>query len=1229
MGIKDERKFENLNNLIYLLLDHPQGLTKAEIARRLSVHRSTAAEYIDSLEGLNAPVYEASPGRFTINRDDYEVQVSVNIHESLAFHLATRLLTTRTDKYNPHAASALRKLGTAIKKLAPLVSEHMARSANVLDGEARRRDPIFMQALQTLTQAWSQGIKVYLTHELEVGGIHEYVFAPYFIEPYAVGHTVHVIGLREPINKIRTFKIERIRTIELLDDQPYTIPEDFDPSEQLKDAWGIWFSENPPETVKLKFARKVAKRVAETTWHSDQNTDLLDDGSLLWAARVANWKEMLPWIRGWGADVEALEPPALQKELRKETRKLTSLYLNNSQEKIPAHYAFWAKAQRKDDEFHPLLYHLIDVGMCAKALWDTALSSGLKEQLSNALPAEMTEQEAGAFFAFLAATHDLGKASPSFQQKHEPSIKRLKDAGFVFPKRHGVTPTLHGTISTWSLKTLFKEELEMEPRDARRFAHALGGHHGILPPSNVEARISAFDKGDEKWEEARRQLIQELEKIFTPPKAITLPENVEDENMILMLLLGLTTAADWLGSDERFFDYEDQFFSAEDYAKKARNYAANALQKTGWSGGWQPSGESKSFGDMFEYLKFESPRPIQKNVIEKAREVEKPTLLILEAPTGLGKTETALYLADTWLQKQKGRGLYIAMPTQATSNQMFERTLAFLKNRYDQKINIQLAHGQAQWNEEMKSLQLAAMGEGPADFDAKMRAESWFLPRKKPLLAPFGVGTVDQALMSALQTRHFFLRLFGLANKVVIFDEVHAYDTYMGKLFLRLLAWLRAIGTSVIVLSATLPEETRREMAAAFCQKMPNKGTQAQYPRLTLATSQKIETIELPVPDDRTIQLEKINQSPETIVQELETQLEQGGCAAVICNTVQRAQDVYFALQKADFISSENLSLFHSRFPPAWRKKIEDKVLDQFGKNGARPDKAIVIATQVIEQSLDLDFDLMISDLAPVDLLIQRIGRLHRHERDTRPSGVLAPQMLIAQPEGEPSAPDFGGSGYVYAPFILWQTWLTLEGRTALNLPSETSKLIEAVYGEFDADDFAPEISAKLEKAQAEMLKDFGVDAYKAERNLIPKPNTENLVTQPMQDLKDDEDPTLHEQIKAVTRLIPPGANLVCLHKMPDGSLNTEPDGKGMEVDLKRVPKNAEVEELLKHTISLHRRDVVKALAERTHSKWRRKTALRYHIPLIFEDGRCSIEGTKITLTLDKELGLQVEKETL
>lgn len=290
MGSKDERKFENLHRLVQILLDHPGGLTKAEIARKLGIHRSTASEYLDSLEGINAPVYEVTAGRFSIDRDHYEVQLSVDMHESLALHLATRLLTTRTDKHYPHAASALRKLGRALEGLAPLVSEHMRRSAEVLDGDHRRRDGAFLEVLETLTRAWSRGRKAWITHEMEDGQTFGYTFAPYFIEPYAIGHTMHVIGLREPPGSVRTLKIERIRTARLLE-EAYTIPADFDPRTYLKDAWGIWIGAGEPQTVALRFSPRVAKRVQETQWHHSQTTAVQADGWVVWQAQVVEWAE--------------------------------------------------------------------------------------------------------------------------------------------------------------------------------------------------------------------------------------------------------------------------------------------------------------------------------------------------------------------------------------------------------------------------------------------------------------------------------------------------------------------------------------------------------------------------------------------------------------------------------------------------------------------------------------------------------------------------------------------------------------------------------------------------------------------------------------------------------------------------------------------------------------------------------------------------------------------------
>lgn len=328
MPKKFDKKLQRYEQLKSLLLANPNGLTKAEIARRVGVHRSNAANYLDEFAPPigSLPIIEITPNRFTIDRDLYEVNFSVNQHEALSLHWAARLLTTRTDKYNPHAASALRKLGQAIGELSPQVSHHMHLAANVLDGEERRHDPRFLEILEMLTRAWSVGRKVKLSHEMENGRIYDYIFSPYFIEPYALGRTIHVIGLREPQNKVTTFKIERIRTIELLDDS-YPIPDDFDPQDKLKNAWGIWYTDKEPVEVVLKFSRQVAKRVLETMWQVGEETAVSEaDGSVIWRAKVDEWQEMLPWIRGWGADCEVLEPLDLRETLMGEAKAMAEQY---------------------------------------------------------------------------------------------------------------------------------------------------------------------------------------------------------------------------------------------------------------------------------------------------------------------------------------------------------------------------------------------------------------------------------------------------------------------------------------------------------------------------------------------------------------------------------------------------------------------------------------------------------------------------------------------------------------------------------------------------------------------------------------------------------------------------------------------------------------------------------------------------------------------------------------
>lgn len=307
------------------LLAHPRGLTQAELARDLGVHRSTIFR---SLPDLGEAVYEEG-GRLYIDREAYLVEVRLSLHEALAIHLAGRLLAARLDRKNPHAASALRKLALSLERLAPRISLHLEQSAGVMDETARREDPLYLQVLEKLTLAWAEQKKTRIWYRKPNGEVSENIFCPYFIEPGAVGMSTYVIGRREPDDVMRTFKIERIERIDLLREN-YTIPDDFDPRVLLANAWGIWFTESDPVDVALRFSPHAAGRVKETCWHASERIEELPGGGLLWRACVAEPQEMLPWIRGWGADVEVLEPGWLREELARHAIAMAEMYQDTS-----------------------------------------------------------------------------------------------------------------------------------------------------------------------------------------------------------------------------------------------------------------------------------------------------------------------------------------------------------------------------------------------------------------------------------------------------------------------------------------------------------------------------------------------------------------------------------------------------------------------------------------------------------------------------------------------------------------------------------------------------------------------------------------------------------------------------------------------------------------------------------------------------------------------------------
>ena len=924
----------------------------------------------------------------------------------------------------------------------------------------------------------------------------------------------------------------------------------------------------------------------------------------------------------------------------------------------------WAKTG-EGGSWHPLICHMIDVAMVARHLWREVLSPAARARLATELG--LSAAHAEAWIAFWAGLHDIGKASPAFAALKSRVRGEAVKAALRCPSPIDDSPH-HGEITTHVLRPLLPE-LGLTPALAAQVAAVVGGHHGVFASHDRVQAVAISAVGGPRWDRARRSLTQALADVLgVRPTALS----IRMTNSTAMILAGLVSVADWIGSAGECFRH---LVSASEttpdidlrgYAMHADGLAASALERLRWTG-WSPPSSPQAFGELFPTLSG-PPRPVQQAAMALAAELDRPSLAIVEAPMGEGKTEAAMYLADHWAVSLGQSGCYFALPTQATSDQMFGRVREFLATRYPaQVVNLQLLHGHATLSAEFQALRQNAdrlfepqgVDWGRREGSQNVIAAEWFTYRKRGLLAPFGVGTVDQALLAALQTRHVFVRLFGLAHKTVIVDEVHAYDTYMTRLLERLLEWLAALGSSVVLLSATLPASRCQALAAAYMRGLGAQAAstipQACYPRITwvnehsagaqhIETSREIaRTLTIKWVDGR---LPSANSEPFVLGEELKAALANGGCAAVICNTVGRAQQVYQAL-KPHFSGQVDdgwpeLDLLHARYPYEERERREKRCLVRFGKpNGEvqveegevrkvrRPSRAVLVATQVVEQSLDLDFDLMVSDLAPADLVLQRSGRLWRHARSRPKDGDgqerRRPELWICLPEKVGGDVPFfgGGSERVYDRHVLLRSWLALKDRTTIDVPGQVEELIEAVYADHPCpDDLSPTLRERWEETWRQYREQIERDEHEAEDRWLRRPSYDGPLWWFTRDPREEDAPDFHQAHQALTRLSEPTVQVVCLHGTQDCLCL---DAEGFHpVDLNSVPDVALARQLLKRSLSIsHRRVVPALLTQRVPTGWQRSPLLRHHRCLAFDaDGSSSWEGYRFHL--DDELGLSV-----
>ncbi|WP_161971492.1 CRISPR-associated helicase Cas3' [Acidipropionibacterium jensenii] len=885
----------------------------------------------------------------------------------------------------------------------------------------------------------------------------------------------------------------------------------------------------------------------------------------------------------------------------------------------------WAKSDAGGHP-HSLVGHLLDTAAVAEIIWDEFMAPITRRLLDQACHGHGRQT-----YVLICGLHDIGKASPAFQRKCPDLAAPIRD---YLPLRlqpsRGDQQWHHTRAGARFLMELLDTRFPQAKDLRQHWVEVIVlGHHGkVMDLPDIKLKRSQSD--EKAWRGTQETLVELLTRELEIPLSVLV---VPPPSQSLQLeLAGYVVMADWIASCSEF----PGIGMRGEQIDEARHRARRAWKHLGFTPGWRPealaSGVS-AFPQQFEL----SPRPLQRLAAEAALSIPEPGLMIIEAPMGEGKTEAGEFATEILARRFGCDGFIFAMPTQGTTDTMYQRVLRW-NNRVEPDVPVTLLHGKAMLNEQwLKILHQDAdelsdiydddpYGVTPSGNTRRSTAPSvWLLGRHRQLLSPLVVGTVDQILRAAVRAKFVMLRHAGLAGKVLIIDEVHSYDVYMSTFLHELLRWCAGAKIPVILMSATLPPALRDRLIASYTSKPVELAPSDSYPVITsvLPDSSTSQASCAPFRQDMEVSVEVLpTNDPDDVTPIVDAVVEEsseGGCILVILNTVKRAQKAYELLRDRGVPSQ----ILHGRLTTGARADRTAELVDLLGDDrsldSGRPHRLVVVATQIAEQSFDVDADMLFTDIAPIDLLLQRIGRVHRHIRPVseRPACLRTPRIIVTglhlAGSGEPSWAK--AIGYVYAPWtLLAASYQLREGKTGWSIPGDIPRLVTDAYNtDWEPDSGWPSVAETRHQQEAkESGRTSSADTFLLGGSLIPGGETlEGLHYQPAAD--DEQHPTVRDG--------EPTREICLVVRREDGYFSL--DGRPLGPNGERCSNPDLARHVLGDCVRVRESEHLGDL--RPLPAWRDIPLLAWQETLILDsDQQTSVDGAVVRY--DDELGLVIDR---